>query len=99
MMVSPVLRLAHNNFETNVKGFFNQLRNDQTLSDVMLVSDDDVGGPMVIPAHKVILAASSKFFSKLLPGLDQPNMLLYLRGTPHKLVENASIRIVYLAIC
>ena len=84
MMVSPLLRLAHNNFETNVKGFFNQLRNDQTLSDVMLVSDDDVGGPVVLPAYKVILAASSKFFSNLLSGMNQAHLLLYLRGIPHK---------------
>jgi len=83
-MVSPLLRLAHNNFETNVKGFFNQLRNDQTLSDIMLVSDDDVGGPMVIPAHKVILAASSKFFSNLLSGMNQAHLLLYLRGITHQ---------------
>jgi len=84
MMASPLLRLAHNNFETNVKGFFNQLRNDQTLSDIMLVSDDDVGGPMVIPAHKVILAASSKFFSNLLSGMNQAHLLLYLRGITHQ---------------
>ena len=85
-MGRPLLHLSHDNFGTNVtKGIFNNLRNDQTFSDIKLMCDDDfTGGPVMIPAHKVILAASSKFFSKLLTGLDQPHLLLYLRGTPHK---------------
>ena len=85
-MGRPLLHLSHDNFGTNVtKGIFNNLRNDQTYSDIKLMCDDDfTGGPVMIPAHKVILAASSKFFSKLLTGLDQPHLLLYLRGIPHK---------------
>merc|ERR1712013_480359 len=39
---------------------------------------------MGTPAHKVILDASSKFFSKILAGLDHPHLPLYLRGIPHK---------------
>jgi len=85
-MGSPLLHLSHDNFGTNVaKGIFNRLRNDQTFSDIKLVCDDDfAGGSVMVPAHKVILVASSKFFSKILTGLDQPHLLLYLRGIPHK---------------
>jgi len=82
-MGSPLLHLSHDG--RNLQGIFHQLRNDQTFSDISLVCDDDsAGGPVMIPAHKVILAASSKFFNKILTGLGQPHLLLYLRGTPHK---------------
>ena len=48
-MGSPLLHLSHDNFGTNVtKGIFNQLRNDQTFSDIKLVCDDDFGGTVYI---------------------------------------------------
>ena len=36
IMASPLLRLTHDNFETNVERIFNQLRNDQTFSIIKL---------------------------------------------------------------
>ena len=35
-MESPLLRLTHDNFETNVERIFNQPRNDQTFSEIKL---------------------------------------------------------------
>ena len=38
IMESPLLRLTHDNFETNVERIFNQLRNDQTFSDIQALA-------------------------------------------------------------
>jgi len=83
-MESALLHLAHNNFENNVKGILSELRRDQTFSDIQLVCDDDQGDAVVLPAHKVILAGSSPFFSNLLRGLSHPQLALYLKGIPLK---------------
>ena len=39
---------TYDNFATNVEKIFNQLRNDQTFSDIKLVCDDDFGGTVYI---------------------------------------------------
>ena len=83
-MDSAVLHLAHNNFENNVKGILSELRRDRTFSDIQLVCDDDQGDVVVLPAHKVILAGSSPFFSKLLRGLSHPQLTVYLKGIAQK---------------
>ena len=83
-MVSALLHLAHNNFENNVKGILSELRTDRTFSDIQLVCDDEKGGVVVLPAHKVILAGSSPFLSNLLRGLSHPQLALYLKGAPQK---------------
>ena len=83
-MDSALLHLAHNNFENNVKGILSELRRDRTFSDIQLVCDDDQGDVVVLPAHKVILAGSSQFFSNLLRGLSHPQLTLYLKGVPQK---------------
>jgi len=83
-MDSALLHLAHNNFENNVKGILSELRRDRTFSDIQLVCDDDQGDVVVLPAHKVILAGSSPFFSNLLRGLSHPQLALYLKGVPQK---------------
>jgi len=83
-MDSALLHLAHNNFENNVKGILSELRRDRTFSDIQLVCDDDQGDAVVLPAHKVILAGSSPFFSNLLRGLSHPQLALYLKGVPQK---------------
>jgi len=83
-MESVLLHLAHNNFENNLKGILSELRRDQTFSDIQLVCDDDQGDAVVLPAHKVILAGSSPFFSNLLRGLSHPQLALYLKGIPLK---------------
>ena len=83
-MDNPVLSLAHNNFEKNVKVAYSELRKDGTFSDVQLACDDDCGVAVMIPAHKVILAASSPFFNNVLRALPHPKPLLYLKGIPKR---------------
>ena len=50
--------------------------NDSDFTDVTLVCED---GPQV-QAHKVILAASSPFFQKLLGKTKHPHPLVYMKG-------------------
>ena len=47
---------------TNISAPFQDLRKDQDFSDVTLTCDGDIR----IEAHRVILAGSSKFFSRIL---------------------------------
>ena len=68
--------LKWNDFKTNITSSFNQIRNDPEFSDVTLACDGD----QKIEAHKVILASSSQFFSKILKQNKHPHPLLYMRG-------------------
>jgi hypothetical protein len=52
------------------------LRKDEDFSDVTLTCDGDTR----IEAHRVILAGSSKFFSRILKQQQHPHPLLYMRG-------------------
>jgi hypothetical protein len=52
------------------------LRKDQDFSDVTPTCDSDTR----IEAHRVILAGSSKFFSRVLKQQQHPHPLLYMRG-------------------
>ena len=54
---------------------FGKLREDNDFTDVTLAC-----GEKSIKAHKVILAASSPFFSKLLQAHPHPQPLVYMRG-------------------
>ena len=53
MSHSEKLCLQWNDFQENINSSFKQLRNNEELSDVTLVSDD--GG--YVGAHKVVLAS------------------------------------------
>ena len=68
--------LKWNDFQTNISKSYQSLREDQDFSDVTLICDGDTR----IEAHRVILAASSKFFSKVLKQHQHPHPLLYMRG-------------------
>ena len=70
------LRLQWNDFQENLNSSFKQLRNDEELSDVTLVSDD--GGS--VGAHKVVLASSSPFFMNLLKRSKHSHPFVFLRG-------------------
>ena len=54
--------LAWNEFQKTVSESFGELRNEEDLCDVTLISDDLV----FITAHKVVLSASSVFFKSLM---------------------------------
>jgi hypothetical protein len=68
--------LKWNDFQSNISTSFQDLRKGQDFSDVTLTCDGDTR----IEAHRVILAGSSKFFSRVLKQQQHPHPLLYMRG-------------------
>ena len=70
------LCLQWNDFQENVKVAFGNLRSDKSFTDVTLACEDG----QQLEAHRVILAASSPFFQKLLQTTKHPNPLIYMRG-------------------
>ena len=67
--------LRWNDFERNISGSFQELRNDKDFFDVTLACDDEQ-----IKAHKVILAACSPFFRTLFRRNKHDYPLLYLKA-------------------
>ena len=74
------LCLQWNDFKENVNSAFGKLRNDKEFSNVTLACEDG----QEMEAHKVILAASSPFFEKILQKSKHPHPLIYLRGFQSK---------------
>ena len=74
--MSEKLCLQWNDFQDNIKNAFRNLREDNDFADVTLASEDG----QQVEAHKVVLAASSPTFQKLLAGNKHPHPLIYLRG-------------------
>ena len=74
--MSEKLCLQWNDFQENIKNSFGNLREDNDFADVTLVCEDG----QQVEAHKVILAASSPFFQKLLGRNKHPHPLIYMRG-------------------
>ena len=74
--MSEKLCLQWNDFQENVKVAFANLREDKYFTDVTLACEDG----QQLEAHKVILAASSPFFQKLLQRNKHPHSLIYMRG-------------------
>ena len=73
--MSEKLFLQWNDFKVNVNSAFGRLRDDKEFTDVTLACED--GHQM--EAHKIILAASSPFFDKVLQRNKHPHPLIYLR--------------------
>ena len=74
--MSEKLCLQWNDFQENIKGAFGNFRDDENFNDVTLVCEDG----QQVEAHKVILAASSPFFLKLLGRNKHPHPLIFMRG-------------------
>ena len=74
--MSEKLCLQWNDFKENVNSAFGRLRDDKEFSDVTLACEDG----QHMEAHKVILAASSPFFEKILQRNKHPHPLIYFRG-------------------
>ena len=68
--------LKWNDFWASVSQTFSSLRKEKELCDVTLVSDDEVQ----VPAHKLILSASSSFFKSIFKNNTHPHTLIYLSG-------------------
>ena len=73
MQNTEKLCLQWNDFKDNVHFSFGKLRNDNDFTDVTLACEDG----QQVEAHKVILAASSPFFQKLLGRNKHPHPLIY----------------------
>ena len=69
---SEKLYLQWNDFKQNISSSFGELREDKDLTDVTLACEDG----KQVEAHKVILAASSPFFKKLLGRSKHPHPLI-----------------------
>ena len=64
-------------FKSNVSSAFRRLRADKDFTNVTLVCEDG----QQMEAHKLILAASSPFFEKILQKNKHPHPLIYLKGS------------------
>merc|ERR1719186_2536867 len=73
--------LKWNEFETNIRDSFRELREEQNHFDVTLACDDD----HQIQAHKIVLSAGSKFFSNIFRKTKHQSPFIYLKGI--KIVE------------
>jgi len=73
------LLLQWNGFERNVSNSFQELRKSNDFLDITLICQEQ----KLIPAHKVVLAASSSWFYHVLKQNTHQHPLLYLRGVSH----------------
>ena len=67
-------------YKETVSLSFKQLRQENVLCDVTLVTDDDIH----LSAHKVVLSACSTFFKSIFRKTSHPNPLLYLGSIDSK---------------
>ena len=74
--MSEKFNLKWNDFQTNVSKSFGLFRNESYLHDVTLVSDDF----KQIPAHKLVLSATSEYFKNILQETKQSQPLICLDG-------------------
>ena len=72
--MSEKLCLQWNDFQENIKSAFGNLREDKDFTDVTLACGDG----QQVEAHKVVLAASSPFFQKLLGRNKHPHPIIYM---------------------
>ena len=80
--MSEKLCLQWNDFKDNILTSFSSLREDSDFDDVTLACED---GEQV-EAHKLILAASSPFFQKLLKANKHSHPLIYMRGVKSEIL-------------
>ena len=76
MSTSEKFCLKWNDYQQNIVSSYSNLRTEMNFSDVTLVCEEDVE----IEAHKIILSASSPFFSKVLKKNKHPHPMIYMRG-------------------
>ena len=81
--------LRWNDFETNIKNAFYDLKEEKEFADVTLICGDGK-----VDAHKVILSAGSTFFKKILKENHHSKPLIYLKGVKFSEL-NSVLRFVY----
>ena len=75
MSSSEKFCLRWNDFEVNISNAFHELKEEKDFTDVTLACEDNQ-----VEAHKVILAASSHFFKRILKKNPHSHPLIYLKG-------------------
>ena len=83
------LCLRWNDFQGNISSVFRDLKEEKDFSDVTLVCADQQ-----VEAHRVILAASSPFFKKVLRKVENSHPLIYMKGVKFSDLE-AVLSFVY----
>ena len=76
--------LRWDQFDTNIRDYFRTLRDNQTLFDVTLATEDG----QQIQAHKIILSSGSNFFNDIFMKTNYSNMLIYLKGISSDQLEH-----------
>ena len=76
--------LKWNDFESNIREFFREMKESKNHFDVTLASDDG----HTMEAHKIILSAGSQFFSNILKQTKHPSPFIYLKGINRLELEN-----------
>ena len=74
-MSRETLQLKWNEYESNIRDAFFNLKEEKDFSDVTLVCGDGR-----VEAHKVILSACSPFFQRILKENSHTHPLIYLKG-------------------
>ena len=74
--MSEVYDLNWKKFHTNILETFNNLRLEESFTDVTLVTDDH----FMIKAHKLVLIASSQYFHNLLKVIPASTPFICLDG-------------------
>ena len=93
-MDNEKLTISWDQFTSNAPNTLKHLFSDTDFSDVTLVCQGD----KQIPAHKFILAASSKFFRAMLTRNLHPKPLIYLKGVEQQELE-LMVRFIYTGEC
>ena len=78
------VNLKWTDFETTVTSSFGVLRKEEDLFDLTLISDDEIQ----IPAHKLVLSASSTFFKSILKQSSSNHPILFLSGVNSRILQS-----------
>jgi len=82
-MASEKFQLQWNEFQNNLRQSLKELKDSEDFCDVTLACDDE----SQINVHRVILAAASPFFQKILKRNNQQKPFIYLRGVKFSNLE------------
>ena len=78
------VNLKWTDFESTVTSSFGLLRKEEDLFDLTLISDDEIQ----IPAHKLVLSASSTFFKSILKQSSSNHPFLFLGGVNSRILQS-----------
>ena len=89
-IMSGMYEVTWPEFSSNRTSYLYEQVKQNNFVDVTIVCDDDE-----VPAHKVVLASSSKFFQRVLERSTHPNPMLYLKGVEKRLFSHL-LEFIYL---